>query len=235
MTWPGLQIAGPEKGLIMGPKDFLTRDDVLKAYQRWAKVYDLATYCYYLVGMRIGHWRRLVVEALALRRGDTVIEIGCGTGLNFSLLHKAVGKEGRIIGIDISEAMLAIARKRVASAGWQNVELVCQAAADYHFPEQVDGIFAVGVLNYEPEFDKVVERGTKALAPGRLWAVLDYKMPNNWLRHLAPLFVALGSVYGVSLALMKRHVWESVEKHLKNTQMRELYGGFVYIISGERP
>ncbi len=63
--------------------------------------------------------------------------------------------------------------------------------------------------------------------------VLDYKMPNNWLRHLAPLFIALGSTFGVSRALMERHVWESIHCHLHNPRMRELYGGFVYISSGE--
>ncbi len=105
--------------------------------------------------------------------------------------------------MDISEAMLERARERVRAAGWQNVELVCCSAADYRFPDRVDGILATGVLNYEPEFDKVVERGAKALAPGRCWVALDYKMPSNWLRHLAPLFVALGRPFGVSLALME--------------------------------
>lgn len=219
----------------MAPKDFLTRDEVQNVYQKRAKVYDLAVCFYYLVGMRIGHWRRLTVEALTLRPGDTVVEIGCGTGLNFALLEQSVGAEGKIIGVDISEAMLERARERSRSAGWHNVELVCCAAVDYRFPHGVDGILSTGVLNYEPEFDKVIEQGAKALAPGRRWVVFDYKMPNNWLRHLAPLFVALGSLYGVSLALMDRHPWESVQRHLRQTRMQEFYGGFVYIISGEAP
>lgn len=219
----------------MAPNDFLTRDEVRGAYQKWAKVYDLAVYFYYLAGMRIGHWRRSAVEAMALRPGDTVVEIGCGTGLNFALLERAIGHEGKIIGVDISEAMLQRAEARVKAAGWQNVELDCCAAADYRFPDGLDGVLSMGVLNYEPEFDKVIERGAKALTPGRRWVVLDYKMPTNWLRHFAPLFVALGRLYGVSLALMDRHPWESVRVHLRRTQMREFYGGFVYIISGEAP
>jgi demethylmenaquinone methyltransferase/2-methoxy-6-polyprenyl-1,4-benzoquinol methylase len=219
----------------MARNDFLTRDEVRSAYQKWAKVYDLAVYFYYLVGMRIGHWRRSAVEAMALRQGDTVVEIGCGTGLNFALLEQAVCGEGKIIGVDISEAMLERAGARVQAAGWQNVEFVCCAAADYRFPDGLGGILSIGVLNYEPEFDKVIERGAKALASGRRWAVLDYKMPTNWLRHLAPLFVALGRLYGVSLALMDRHPWESVQAHLRRTRMQEFYGGFVYVISGEAP
>ena len=220
----------------MAGKDFLTRDEVRDAYQRWAKFYDPAVYFFYhLAGMRIGHWRRLTVEALKLRRGDTVVDIGCGTGLSFSLLEQAVSPDGKIIGVDISEAMLEIARARVQSSGWRNVELVCCTAADYRFPPGIDGILATGVLNYGPELGIVIQRGAKALASGRRWVVLDYKMPTNWLRHLAPLFVAIGSPFGVSLALMDRHPWESVQTHLRNTHMQKLYGGFVYIVSGEAP
>lgn len=219
----------------MGGKNFQTREEVLNAYQRWARYYDPAVILYYLAGMRIGRWRRMVIDAMALHLGDTVVEIGCGTGLNFARLEQAVGPDGRIIGLDISEAMLDVARARIRRAGWGNVDLVCRAAADYRFPDRVGGILATGVLTYEPEFDDVIARGAKALASGRRWVVLDYKMPDNWRRHLAPLFVALGSAFGVSQALMERHVWKSVQRHLRNTRMQELYGGFVYIVSGEAP
>lgn len=225
--------ARTEGTLVMAEKNFLKREEVRNVYQKQAKIYDLGIYLYYLVGIRIGHWRRLVVEALELRRGDTVVEIGCGTGLNFALLEERVGDEGKVIGADISEAMLERARERVCSQGWRNVELVCCAAADYRFPDRVDGILSVGALTFDPEFDKVIERGAKALLPGRRWVVLDYKMPNNWLRHLAPLLVTLWRPFGVSLALMERHPWESVRRHLRHARMRELYGGFAYIVSGE--
>lgn len=217
----------------MARKSALTPDEVRGVYDRKARIYDLAVWCYYLVGMRIWRWRRMAVDALILRLGDTVVEIGCGTGLNFPLLEQAVGGDGKIIGVDSSDAMLERARERVRVAGWRNVELVCSRAADYRFPSGIGGILATGVLTYEPEFDKVVERGARALAPGRRWVVLDYKMPDSWMRHLAPLFLTLGSSFGVSRACMERHVWKSVRCHLRNTRVRELYGGFVYLASGE--
>lgn len=219
----------------MAGKDFLTRDDVRDIYDERAGIYDLVVWLYYLVGMPIGRWRRMVVDALSLQPGDTVVEIGCGTGLNFRLLEQAVGSEGKIIGVDLSMGMLEKARARIRAAGWHNVELVCAAASDFSFPDDTGGILATGVLTYEPEYDEVIKRGARALGPGRKWAVFDYKMPSNWLRHLASLFVALGSSFGVSKSLMQRHVWESVERHLENTRMEQLYGGFVYIVSGEAP
>jgi demethylmenaquinone methyltransferase/2-methoxy-6-polyprenyl-1,4-benzoquinol methylase len=213
--------------------DRRTREEARKVYQKGARFYDSFAWLYYAAGMRIGLWRRKVIEALALRPGDTVVEIGCGTGLNFALLEDAVGSSGRIIGVDISEAMLERAETRVRDQGWENVELVCCSAADYRFPREVGGIFATGVLNYEPAYDQVISRGAQTLSSGRRWVVLDYKMPKNWLRYLAPAFIFLGSAFGVSRNLMANHPWESVQRHLRNSQMQELYGGFVYIISGE--
>lgn len=219
----------------MAKKSILTREEVQGVYDKQAPFYGLTVWLYYLAGMRIGRWRRMVVDALELHPGDMVVEIGCGTGLNFTLLQKAVGRDGKIIGIDISDAMLDRARALVRNAGWQNVELVCCSASDFSFPDGIDGILATGVLTYEPEFDKVIERGAKALGPGRKWAVLDYKMPSGWKRCFAPLFVELGRRFGVSKDLMERHIWKSIERHLQHTKMKELYGGFVYLATGEAP
>ena len=220
---------------LMAGESAATREDIRAVYDRYAGVYDLAVWLYYLAGMRIGRWRHIALDALALRTGDSVVEIGCGTGLNFALLERTVGDQGKIIGVDISEKMLARADDRVRAAGWRNVDLVRAAACDFEFPDGIGGILATGVLTYEPDFDDVIARGARALAPGRRWVVLDYKMPSGWLRWLAPVFVAMGSTFGVSKAFMERPVWESVQRHLGNTHMRELYGGFVYVVSGDAP
>lgn len=217
----------------MARKNTLTREDVRTVYDKHARFYDRAVWLYYLVGMPIRKWRRMAVDALNLNRGDTVVEIGCGTGLNFALLERAIGREGRIIGIDISDAMLDRAKALVRDEKWQNVELISCSASDFTFPDQIDGILATGVLSYEPEFDRVIERGASALDPGGKWAILDYKMPSGWQRTFAPLFIALGSSFGVSRNFMERHIWKSVERHLRQTKMQELYGGFVYLVSGE--
>jgi len=162
--------------------DFTTRDEIRDVYQKRAPIYELAVYGCYLLGFPIGRYRRLVIDALDSQRGDTVIEIGCGTGMNFPLLEARVGESGKIIGVDISEAMLERAVARSRAAGWNNVELVRAAATDYVFPDGVDGIIATGVLTYEPDYDRVIENGAKALAPGKRWVVFDYKMPTGLFR-----------------------------------------------------
>lgn len=88
-------------------------------YRGVARFYDVVSAePVYRAGRRIG------IGQLALKPGDTVVDIGCGTGLNFELLEDAIGPTGRLVGVDRSGDMLAQARRRVQEHGWGNVELL---------------------------------------------------------------------------------------------------------------
>jgi len=155
--------------------------------------------------------------------------------MNFPLLQEKLGLEGRIIGINISEAMLEQAEKRMSAAGWKNVELILSSAADYTFPDAVDGIIATGVLTYEPDYDAVIKRGSRALVSGKRWVVFDYKMPAGWAHHIVPLFVWVFRSLGISKALFKRTPWDSIKRHLRNAKIDEYYFGLIFIASGQAP
>jgi SAM-dependent methyltransferase len=92
----------------------MTLDMVRKTFTAWAWIYD-ATHAWTLPG------RREARLALGAQRGDRVLDIACGTGLNFPHLHELVGDEGHVMGIDVTPAMLDIARQRIARQGWRNV------------------------------------------------------------------------------------------------------------------
>ena len=78
---------------------------------------------------RFARWQGKAVDRLELRPGNAVIDVACGTGLNFPLLQDKIGAGGRIVGIDLSADMIAIARERVAAHDWPNVTLI-EAAAE---------------------------------------------------------------------------------------------------------
>lgn len=101
-----------------------SRETFREQYDKLASIYDPAMWLYRLAGMRIETYRRRAVEALHLQPGDTVVDLGRGTGLNFRHLQSAVGAGGHIVGVDISPGMLQKARQRAAREGWHNVELV---------------------------------------------------------------------------------------------------------------
>lgn len=213
--------------------DLTTREQVLAVYRKRARRYDVTANAYYLVGFREWAYRRRAIDALCLHRGDTVVEIGCGTGLNFELLEERIGPEGRLIGVDLTDAMLSKAHERVRGKGWRNVELIERPAAAFRFPPGVDGILSTFALTLEPDYDQVIEQGAKALKPQRRWVILDLKLPSNWLRHLAPALIVLVRPSAVSAEVAKRHPWESLHRHLRRVTMQELYFGVAYIAVGE--
>jgi ubiquinone/menaquinone biosynthesis C-methylase UbiE len=73
---------------------------------------------------RFARWQRMAVDRLELQPGETVIDVGCGTGLTFPLLEAAVGETGKIVGIELSPEMVSQARERVAAQGWENVSVI---------------------------------------------------------------------------------------------------------------
>jgi len=94
-----------------------------EAYRSQAGHYDQRTDAF-------RQWRELLVEQLPARHGDTVLDVGCGTGLCLPLLQQKVGPIGTIMGIDESEEMLQVAADRVAEHGWDNVRLLATPVAE---------------------------------------------------------------------------------------------------------
>jgi ubiquinone/menaquinone biosynthesis C-methylase UbiE len=137
-------------------------------YGRWATVYDwVAT----APGVR--SWRARSADALALAPGDTVVEMGCGTGANFPALRERVGPEGRVVGVDITPGMLDRARERVASAGWTNVHVAAGDATAPPVEGPVDAVLATFVVGMFRDPAPAVERWVDLLAPGGTIALLN--------------------------------------------------------------
>jgi len=213
----------------------LSGDQIRELYRRRAPRYDITSHVYGLLGYRLDAYRARGIELLALNSGDTIVEIGCGTGANFRALEHAIGPTGAIIGVDLTAEMLEQARERVRRERWSNVTLVQSDAATYSFPEHVNAILSTYALTLVPSYDDVVHRGAEALVPGGRFVVVDIKAPRSWpepvLRTIVPLF----RPFGVTLDLRARHPWESLAKHLNLVVMEERYLGTTYIAAGEKP
>jgi len=213
---------------------------VIQAYRARAARYDFTVRLFDVFarfGFNLSAWRSQAVRALELKPGDTVVDVGCGTGLNFPLLHQAVGPAGKIVGVDLSDAMLAQARSRAAENAWENVELVCADAAGFEFPQDVGGVLSTYALTLIPACGQVVANGCRALAPGRCLVVLDMAWPRGcplWWRHV--LFFLRS--YGVTAEVLRRRPWETVwatmQQQLVDTTRRQYWMGFFYLAAGLR-
>lgn len=115
-------------------------------YGRWARLYDLLA-----TAPGIRSWRTAAVDGLDLSAGETVVEMGVGTGANLPALRAAVGPGGRVVGVDVTRGMLDVARRRVATAGWENVHLVQADATRPPFDGPVDAVLASFLVGLVPD------------------------------------------------------------------------------------
>jgi ubiquinone/menaquinone biosynthesis C-methylase UbiE len=213
-----------------------THEHLIETYRKKAKHYDLTSRLYPAPGYPQRAQRLRAVRALRLRPGDTVIDIACGTGLNFSLIAEAIGPDGRIVGVDLTDAMLARAKDRIAKAGWRNISLEQADAAEFEFPTEVDAILSTYALSQVPDCAVVIAHGATALAKGGRWAVLDLKVPGNTPRWLAQLGTSVVRPFASIDEWIVRRPWEAIraamQEELVDLSWNELFFGTAFLGAG---
>ena len=132
-----------------------------------------------------GPVREKGLELLAAGPGETVLEIGCGTGHGLVALDEAVGTDGRVIGIDLSEGMVLEARRNLGrSAAGASTLLACGTALALPLPDaSTDAVFSSFTLELfdTPDIPRALAEWRRVLRPdGRLVVVSLSKKPNDF-------------------------------------------------------
>jgi ubiquinone/menaquinone biosynthesis C-methylase UbiE len=214
------------------------REHLIETYRKKAKHYDVTSRLYPAPGYPQRAQRLRAVRALGLRAGDTVVDVACGTGLNFPLLQKVVGPGGRIVGVDLTDAMLAHAQDRVEANGWSNVSLVQADAAGFGFPAGADAILSTYALSQVPECAEVIAHGAAALSGGGRWVVLDLKVPGSTPGWLARLGTAAVRPFASIDEWIMRRPWEviraAMQEELADVSWTELCFGTAFLAAGSR-
>lgn len=153
----------------------------LERYRRLARRYDSATRL--IAGKRLR-----AIELLRLAPGDRVLDAACGTGSAFEALARAVGPEGRIVGVEQSPEMLAIARERCVTLGLSNVLLIEAAIEEARIPGPVDAVlfsYAHDVLRSTRALDNIfaaARPGARVAAAGARLYPAALSFMNFWVR-----------------------------------------------------
>jgi arsenite methyltransferase len=169
-----------------------------------------------------------------LKAGETVVDLGSGAGIDVFLASPLVGPEGKVIGVDMTDDMLELARQNAAEGGYDNVEFrkgVIEALPVED--ETVHAIISNCVINLSPEKQKVFAEAYRVLHPGgRLMLsdiLLEKELPDAVLQNIDAY---IGCVSGAVLrdeyiAMIKAAGFSDVSV--------ERQGGFSQLLSGDDP
>ncbi|HXW83115.1 MAG TPA: methyltransferase domain-containing protein [Candidatus Binataceae bacterium] len=202
------------------------REAALEQYRGRANSYDFEV-------ALLAPVRRRAINRLRLRRGATVLDVGCGTGLSLAQLRRQVGQHGRVVGIEQSPEMITQARERVTENAWQRVNLVCAPVQDAELPRAADAAlfhFTHDILQSPAAVANVIEHlrpGARVVAAGLKWAP-PWAMPAN-------LFVLPAALRSVTSLDGLEEPWSLLKDSLGGIEVEELLAGSVYIASGTVP
>lgn len=200
------------------------RSSALEQYRRRSAVYDLELALFEPI-------RREAIARLALARGQTVIDIGCGTGLSFALLHEGVGAGGRIVGVEQSPEMIGKARERVARSGWRNVELLCSPVESAPLRGSADAALFHFTHDILRRADSV-QRVLRHLKPGARIVACGLKWARGWARG-ANLLVLPAALHSTTTLEGLDEPWSHLAAHAAAMEIETRLMGTVYIATGQ--
>lgn len=206
---------------------FQSKDQTKAFYNKISHVYDL------LSERSEAPMRKVGFDLLKPRPGETVLEIGFGTGHTLVSLAKAVGSKGKVLGLDLSDQMARLAKQNLAKAGLlERARIRCGDATQLPYPDgNLDAIFLSFTLELfdTPEIPKVLFECRRVLRPGGRIVVVGMSKDGpkdplvnvfEWTHKHFPKFLDCRPIY-VRKALedarfeirkaVTRHMWIPVE------------------------
>jgi ubiquinone/menaquinone biosynthesis C-methylase UbiE len=212
-----------------------SRKQAKRTYDKLSRYYD----CF--IGVFEKKYKNKALEMLQIKKGETILEIGFGTGQCLIQIAEGVGKRGKTYGIDISSGMLQVAEKKIDKAGLPDrVELSLGDALEMPYSsDKFDAVFVSFTLELfdTPEIPMVLDEIKRVLKPqGRLGGVsmsgeygsrISLKI-YEWFHKKFPAYVDCRPIF------VKDTLRESGFK-IKNSEKATLFGVPVNMFTAEMP
>ncbi|MBV6392295.1 MAG: Demethylmenaquinone methyltransferase [Anaerolineales bacterium] len=212
-----------------------SKADARLSYNRLSRWYDL------IAGSAEKKYRDTGLAKLSAQYGEKILEIGFGTGYCLVSLARSVGAEGRLIGLDISDGMLAVAKERLQKEGLgERVDLHLGDAADMDFitAGSLDGVFMSFTLELfdNPEIPRVLGECRRVLKPGGRLAVVSMTKTNppgmavriyEWFHEHAPNYADCRPIFA-------RKSMEQAGFEIKDVSLSSMWGLPVEIVLGAK-
>jgi S-adenosylmethionine-diacylgycerolhomoserine-N-methlytransferase len=202
-----------------------------RMYRLQRHIYDPSRK-FYLLG------RDRLLAGLALEPGQTLCEIGCGTGRNLVALARRY-PDARLYGIDASEEMLRTARARLVRDGLAGRIVLERCLAEALDPAATFGLdtaFDVAIFSYTlsmiPDWRAAIDRAIAVLKPGGLLGIVDFSEQRGlpgWFRALLRRWLALFEV--TPRAGLPTYLQKQAEREQATLARASLYGDYACLLS----
>lgn len=170
--------------------------DVGALYDWWSRHSRLLNVLYNVASLgREYEFRQRAIEELELEPGEIVLELGCGYGNSFPAIHRGIGRNGTLVGLDASRGMVQSARNRSRGGKWENVNVIrCDARRLPLADGTFDAAFAAMSLSAVQDPKRAIEATRTAIRPGGKFVVLDAQPFKRWpWRLLNPILTPIAA------------------------------------------
>lgn len=208
-------------------------EHVKKTYHTWGRhplLYKFACIITFL-GQE-NKLRKLTVEKLQLKQGDTVLDLACGTGLNHQFIENIVGSHGKIIAFDYSNEMLTAAKEKAKENKWNNITFIQGDAAQLSLNYKVDGVLSTLGISAIPQHKEALKKAANVLKVNKRISILDAQLPSGFW-----------SIFNSLIAYVYKHwaswdytknITEDLRQLFSNTKTEQYNGGTIYITYGTK-
>ena len=207
------------------------QEKAIRYYDKLSVIYDYISNWYYKKA------RNYAIEELELKNGQTVLNLPCGTGVNFKYFNEYLNNSGLIIGIDLSSGMLDKAKQKIEKSGWTNIDTelnnatkIDQEWLDGYSNEKitVDAVFCDLGLSGLPEWRNIIDNMISILKPKGRIVILDWYLEKTSLRGDFVKWIGKGEV--------DRPIWQYLQTIVSDFKVDDSfnYDG-VFVASGSKP
>jgi S-adenosylmethionine-diacylgycerolhomoserine-N-methlytransferase len=205
----------------------LQQRDVMSRYYAWhSRIYDTTRWAFLFD-------RDALLEDLRLSSGQTVVEIGCGTGRNLEGIVRRVGPEGKVFAVDCAASMVARSQDRIRKRKLSNVWIVDSEYGRAPVTARADVVLLSYSLSMIPTWEAVLNCALRELKPGGRIGVVDFCMDAR-----NPVATAFARWMASNHVILDRSYREKLSSLFRPLQCitRKAFGGLwsYYRFVGER-
>lgn len=162
-----------------------------------------------------------------MQGGERILDLACGTGVNFEWIHAADSK-GLLLGLDYSLAVLEQAQVRLEHKRWDNIALSQGNAAELPFPDAtLDRVLCTYALKAIPSYERALDEVQRVLKPNGVFVVMDAALGDGAPRLFNPLirWMARGFLYEIERPLINE-----IARRFQDARMTKYDFGYTLVI-----